>query len=127
MNSNKIKDGVSVKEIEDFAKKHRFEVFFCLAFVLAYIFSFVFFKAGCLLFATAGGILGALFPAHAYNATKNALKFVFKQDKTVQIVLGIVVLILCIFLQPLTFFVVGVIGGRGLVQIANEVNSSKDS
>lgn len=31
MDGNKIKEGVSVKEIENFAKKHRFEVFFLLS------------------------------------------------------------------------------------------------
>jgi len=35
------KEGVSVKEIEEFAKKHRFEVFFCLMFLFACVFGLV--------------------------------------------------------------------------------------
>jgi hypothetical protein len=35
------KKGVSVKEIEEFTKKHRYEVFFCALFVLTCIFSLV--------------------------------------------------------------------------------------
>src|SRR5438128_129285 len=99
MDMKKDKDGVSVKEIEKFAKKHRFEVFFGLAIVLACFFSFVMFGTGwAILLASVGGILGVLFPAKVEFIAKKVYNFIFKQEQTIQIVLGIFGLILAIFI-----------------------------
>ncbi len=114
MDPNKLKEGVSVKEIENFTKKHRFEVFFCLAFVLACFFSFVFFSSWTVIIATLGAILGVVAPAKLDMMLKTAFAFVFKQEQVVQLVLGVVGLILSIFLPPVIFFVVGVSGGKYL-------------
>ncbi len=58
------KKGVSVKEIEEFTKKHRYEVFFCALFLLACIFSLVGHFGGgwSIFFAMGGAILGVIFP-----------------------------------------------------------------
>ena len=114
MDPNKLKEGVSVKEIENFTKKHRFEVFFCLAFVLACFFSFVFFSSWTVIIATLGAILGVVAPAKLDMMLKTAFAFVFKQEQVVQLVLGVVGLILSIFLPPVIFFVVGVSGDKYL-------------
>ena len=122
MDGNKAKEGVSVKEIEKFAKKHRFEVFFCLKFVLACFFSFVMFGTGwAIILAAVGGVLGVLFPAKIEHFAKKSFQFVFKQEKTVQIILGIVALILAIFIPPLTFFIMGAHGGKSIQHLAVEI------
>jgi hypothetical protein len=108
------KKGVSVKEIEEFTKKHRYEVFFCALFVLTCIFSiFGHFGGGwSIFFAMGGAVLSIIFPTKTEAFLKMVFKFIFKQDKTIQIVLGAVSLILAIFLPFIIFLVIGLIGGR---------------
>jgi hypothetical protein len=119
------KKGVSVKEIEEFTKKHRYEVFFCALFVLTCIFSLVGHFGGgwSIFFGMGGAILGVIFPTKTDSLVKMAFKFIFKQDKTIQIVLGAVSLILAIFVPFIIFLVVGLIGGRMMNIMA--VDSSK--
>ncbi len=115
MEPNKLKEGVSVKEIEAFAKKHRFEVFFCLAFIFACFFSFVFFGPGWSVFlAGIGGILGVIMPARIELLTKKISHFIFKQEKTTQIVLGVVGLVISIILPPIIFLLLGLHGGKSM-------------
>ena len=115
MDPNKLKEGVSVKEIEAFAKKHRFEVFFCLAFIFACFFSFVFFGPGWSIFlAGIGGILGVIMPARIELLTKKISHFIFKQEKTTQIVLGVVGLVISIILPPIIFLLLGLHGGKSM-------------
>jgi chromate transport protein ChrA len=108
------KKGVSVKEIEEFTKKHRYEVFFCALFVLTCIFSiFGHFGGGwSIFFAMGGAVIGIIFPNQVESFLRTVFKFIFKQDKTIQIVLGAVALILAIFLPFVIFGVLGLIGGR---------------
>ncbi len=121
MDGNK-KEGVSVKEIEEFAKKHRFEVFFCLMFLFACIFGvFGMFRPGLsILLAMAGGALGVVLPMKMDQLLKSTFHFVFKQEKTILIVLGIVALLISIILPFIIFLVVGVAGGRAVHQMAND-------
>ncbi len=117
-------EGVSVKEIELFAKKHRIEVVFCLSFIIACFFSFVFFgTAWALIFATIGGILGVIFPAKMESIISKGLQFVFKQEPTVQLVLAIVKIILSIFLPPLIFLSLGLMGGLSLHHLSTSISS----
>ena len=120
MDGNKTKEGVSVKEIEDFAKKHRFEVFFCLLFVLACIFGVIgHFKSGWSIILTGvGAILSIVFPDKVEGLLSKAFGFAFKQDMTIQIVLGVVSLIIAIFLPFVIFFIVGCFGGHAMYQMA---------
>lgn len=109
------KSGVSVKEIEAFAKKHRFEVFFCLAFIFACFFSFVFFGPGWSIFmAGIGGILGVIMPARIEILTKKISHFIFKQEQTTQIILGVVALVLSIIIPPAIFLLLGLHGGKSM-------------
>lgn len=122
MDGNK-KEGVSVKEIEEFAKKHRFEVFFCLMFLLAAIFSLVGMFSACwsILLAMAGGILGVIFPAKMEPLLKKVMQFAFKQDKTIQIILGVVALLLACVFPFIIFLMVGMTGGRAIHQMASDL------
>jgi hypothetical protein len=125
MDKKQNKEGVSVKEIENFAKKHRLEVFFCLAFVFACFFSFVFFGTGwAVVLGSAGGIVGALMSGKVEHMAKKIFYFVFKQEQTTQLVLGAVGLILSIFIPPLIFLALGMHGGKSLHHLAVEIHSS---
>jgi len=121
MDPTKLKEGVSVKEIESFAKKHRFEVFFCVAFILACLFSFVFFTAWSLIFAVIGAILGIVMPGTIQKIIKTIIHFILKQEQTTQLVLAVVTWVVCMFLPPLAFALMGAAGGNHLVNSANSV------
>ena len=126
MDDNKSKEGVSVKEIEQFTKKHRFEVFFTLAFVLACFFTFVMWGPGWSVVATAvGAILGTWFYTKVAHFSKMAMQFIFKHETATQIVLGIVLLILAIFIPPLIFLLVGLHGGKDMHHWALEIFNQK--
>jgi hypothetical protein len=126
MDGNKSKEGVSVKEIEEFTKKHRFEVFFCLAFVLACFFTFVMWGAVWSIAATAAGaIAGVLLSGKVAHFSKVILQFIFKHEQTTQLVLGIVCLILAIFIPPLIFLLIGLHGGKDLHHWAIEISNQK--
>lgn len=115
------KEGVSVKEIQDFATKNKFEVFFCILFLLACLFTLVFWGPTLSIFiAGLGGIIGTLIPARIELFSKKMFHFVLKQEKTTQLVLGIVGFILAIFLAPLIFLLLGLHGGKSLSHQAKE-------
>lgn len=115
-------EGITVKEIEQFAKKHRFEVLFGLSFVFACFFSFVFFGAGwAIIFAMIGGILGVIIPGRVETYASRMFQFVFKQEQTTQLVLSIVMLIISIFLPPLIFLIVGAQGGQSLRRLVGDL------
>src|SRR3989339_1048188 len=114
MPDDNLKDGISVKEIENFAKNNRFKLFLCLSVLLACFFSFVFFAAWSIILAAVGGILGIFFPFKVDAFLGKARDFCAKQEATTQLILGGVSLILAIFIPPLVFFVLGCTGGRHL-------------
>ncbi|MGD0664202.1 MAG: hypothetical protein ABSA17_00540 [Rhabdochlamydiaceae bacterium] len=115
------KEGVSVKEIEAFAKKHRFEVFFCLMFLLACIFGVVgMFKSGwSILFGMGGAALGLIFPVKVDGILKTVFHSIFKQDKTLLIIFAVVALLLACLVPFLIFLIVGAAGGRAIHQMAS--------
>ncbi|MES2122522.1 MAG: hypothetical protein V4492_07070 [Chlamydiota bacterium] len=124
MDQKKPKEGVSVKEIEEFAKKHRFEVFFCLAFLFACFFTFVMWGPGwSIIAAAAGAILGVLLSGKIEHLAKTIFQFIFKQEKTTQLVLGIVALIIAIFIPPLIFLMLGLHGGKDMYHKALEIRA----
>jgi hypothetical protein len=125
MGDQKSKEGISVKELEEFAKKHRHEVFFCLTFLFACIFSLIgYFRGGwSIFFAMAGAIIGVLLPMKTEPFLKKLMQFIFKQETTLQLVLGVVALILAIFIPFLIFLVLGLAGGRFLHQMAMDATS----
>ena len=120
----KQKDGISVREIESFAKKHRLEVFFCVAFILACFFTFVMWGAAWSIIAiTVGGILGVLFSGKVQHFSQTVFRFLFRQEPSTQLVLAIVSWILAIFIPPLVFLLLGLHGGKDMHHIASEIYS----
>lgn len=118
MDENKSKDGMSVKEIEAYAKNHRFEVFFCLLLIVAGIATlFKFWPKWSILLAVAGGVVAILLSAKVGMMLKKMLSFVFGRDKIIQIVVGCGALLVAIFLPPLIFLLVGAFGGHGMLQM----------
>ena len=118
------KKGVSVREIESFAKRYRFEVFFCLLFILSCFFTFVMWGPGWSIVATAvGAILGVLLSGKVAHFCKMVLHFVFRQEGTTQLVIAIFALILSIFIPPLYFFLLGLHGGKDMYHLAMEIHS----
>lgn len=105
-------EGVSVKEIETFAKNHRFELFFLFAIIFAAVFSFVFFNPGWSIFCGAiGSLVGGFYPVKTEQLFRTVFQFVLKQEQMIQIVLGSVLLILAIFLPFVIFATLGGCGG----------------
>jgi hypothetical protein len=124
--TEKSKEGVSVKEIEKFTKKHRLEVFYIVTFVLACLFTVIVWSAfWSVLLATVGAILGVLLPGKVEQCGRKGYMFVFKQEPTTQLILGIVVLILAIFLSPIIFFALGANGGKDMYLRAIELQPTK--
>lgn len=121
MDEEKKKEGVSVKEIENYAKKHRYEVFYCLLFLLASLFTLVFWGAVfSILLAGLGGIIGAFIPHKVDQLVSKMFAFVLNQDKTVQLVLAGVALIIAIFIAPVIFLLTGLLGGKSMVEKARQ-------
>ncbi len=126
MAGNKSKDGMSIKEIEEFGKKHRFEVFFCLAFVLACLFTFAMWGSGWSIVASAvGAVVGILFFGKVEYFSKKGFQFIFKHESGTQLVLAIVLLVLTIFIPPLYFLILGLHGGKSLRHLAIEMHNQK--
>jgi len=113
MGDNKsTKGGFTIQEMEHLVRKYRFEVFYCAAFVLAVLFSKVFSMMGfSLMLAAAGGIVGMLLPGRTDRIVHLVLEFVCKQEKIMQLVMGIGLLVISVLLPPVTFFVLCTAGG----------------
>jgi hypothetical protein len=113
----KKKNGVSVKEIQQFAKRHRIEVFFCLIFIIALFFNPVFIgRYWSILTAAVGAILGVIFATKLNEISYSAFRFVFKQERSIQTVIGVACLIIAIFLPLVIFLIIGLHGGMNLLQ-----------
>lgn len=109
------KGGFTVQEIEQMAKKYRFEVFYCLAFILAALFSKIFNLMGYSLLLTAiGGIVGLIFPAYIERGMIKILSFTLRQEKMTQIMIGLMIVAIAVILSPLLFLCVGLIAGKAL-------------
>ena len=117
--NNKLKDGVSVAELEAFAKRHGCELFFTLYIVLATLLTFFFFGAAwSVIFGGIGGILGLIFPCRVALSMKASCRFLSKQESVTKIVLAVVGAVISFFLSPLLFFYLGLMGGASIHHIA---------
>lgn len=119
------KEGMSVHEIESMAKKYRFELVFCLAFILAAIFAYLFNMEGWSIFVSAiGGIIGICLPKHIEKFARMCCGFVLKQEKITQIIIGVVVLVLSIFISPIIFLFLGLVGGVEIYHVVAQHHSA---
>lgn len=110
----KLKEGVSVQQLEDFARKHSTEVFTVLAFIIAAISSIFNFFTGPTLtitFVAVGALLGVFFPIPVEKGLKHLYDFLYKQENTTQLVLGAIELVVAIFIPFLLFGLVGLLAG----------------
>src|SRR3990167_3881992 len=134
--TDKLKEGVSVHEIESFARKHTSEVFTVLAIVIGSISSMFDFFTGAgfsIFFVAVGTILGIFFPAPVERGLKQLYGFTHKQEKTTQMILGAVKIVIAIFIPFVIFGVLGLLAGTSYpyytrhAQIMNENRPSRGS
>jgi hypothetical protein len=133
--TEKLKEGVSVKEIEEFARQHTMEVFSILAIIIATVTScWDYFLGGpriTLFFAALGVIISILFPVPVERWLKQLYTFSLKQEKSTQLILGAVKLVAAIFIPFIIFAVVGLLAGSSYhyyirhAQIMNENKPAK--
>ncbi len=117
--------GVSVREIEEFTKKHRFEVVICLMFFLIAIFgSFGTFGPRFNLYSLCiGGMLGVFVLDKFDHLLHSFFKFIFKQEKVVQIILAVSILLLTVVFTFIPVFLLGFLGGKLLYKHLMETSS----
>ena len=111
---DKIKEGVSVQEVEDFARKYTTEVFSVLAIIIASISSMYDFFTGprfTIIFIAVGVILGVFFPAPVEKGLKQFYSFSFKQEKMTQMILGFVKIVVGLFIPFILFGFIGLLAG----------------
>ncbi|MBX7067117.1 MAG: hypothetical protein K1X28_07790 [Parachlamydiales bacterium] len=131
---DKIKEGVSVQEVEDFARKYTTEVFSVLAIVVGSISSMYDFFTGpkmTILFLAVGLIVGVFFPAPVEKGLKQFYSFSYKQEKTTQMILGLVKVVVGLFIPFILFGFMGLLAGTSYhyytrhAQIMSENRPSK--
>ncbi len=111
---DKIKEGVSVKELESFARKYTVEGFIILSLIIATLSSGFGFFTGAgwsVVFAGIGAIISVAFPEAVWRIVKPLFNFTCKQDKATQIIVGVVRLIFAIFIPFLIFLEIAILGG----------------
>jgi hypothetical protein len=97
------------------AKKYRFEVFFCGAFILATVFSKIFDLMGyCILLTAIGAVLGMVLPSFAEKILHSILSYVCKQERVTQIIIGVILLAIAVILSPLIFLMIGLFSGKAM-------------
>ncbi|MBS3905031.1 MAG: hypothetical protein KGZ39_06875 [Simkania sp.] len=114
-----------MKELEGFVKKYRFEVFLVALFALAGIFGMglIWSPFWSVLFASAGGIIGALMPQAIKKMSHAVIGFLFRQDQNTQLILAGVILVLSILVCPLVFLLAGLHAGKTLHLTILEISS----
>jgi hypothetical protein len=112
--TERLKEGVSVKEIEDFARNHTIEVFSILAIIIATITSCWDFFTGPKLsiFCMALGMMASiLFPVPIERGLKQLYNFVLKQEKSTQLIIGTVKIVAALFVPFILFALFGLLAG----------------
>jgi hypothetical protein len=112
--TEKLKEGVSVQEIENFTRKHLTEVFAVAALVIGAVSSSWDFFTGpklTIMFFTLGAVLGIFFPIPVEKSLNRMYGFSHKQETTTQIVLGAVKIVVAIFIPFVLFGIFGLLAG----------------
>lgn len=112
--TDKLKEGVSVHELEEFARKHTTEVFSVLALIIGAISSTFDFFTGpglTILFIALGCILAIFFPAPIERGLKQVYSFTVKQEKTTEMIIGGVKIVIAIFVPFIYFGLLGLLAG----------------
>ena len=128
---DKLKEGVSVDELEGFARKHTTEVFSVLALIIATISSSFDYFTGpkiTIFFLSIGTLLAIFFPSPIERGLKQLYTFTFKQEKMTEIILGCVKIVVSIFIPFLYFGLVGLLAGSSYhyyIRHAQIINDNK--
>ncbi len=112
--AEKFKEGISVKELENFARKHVSEVFSILALILAAFSSMFDFFTGPLMsiaFATLGAIVSIAFVDKTTQFVKKISVYLFRQDKKGQYIIGAIRIVIALFLPFIIFAEIGILAG----------------
>jgi len=112
--SEKLKEGISVREIEEFARHHTIEAFSILAIIIATITSCWDYFTGprlSIFFAALGAIVTILFPVPIERYLKQLYSFTLKQEKSTQMIIGVVKIIVAIFIPFVLFGLIGLLAG----------------
>lgn len=112
--AQKLKESVSVHEIESFTRKHMTEVFTVAALVIGAVSSSWDFFTGpklTIFLFSLGAILGIFFPVPVEKGLKQLYSFSYKQEKTTQLVFGAVKVVVAIFVPFVLFGVFGLLAG----------------
>ena len=114
-------EGISIKEIEEYAKKNKFPVAIALGVFLACLFSiFLAMTKLSIVVLTLGALTGIFIPGKIAYIAKKFYNFVGKQEKTTQIVVGVVFLVIAIFFPPAIFAVLGLHAGKDMRHLMME-------
>lgn len=111
---DKIKEGVSVQEVEDFARKYTAEVFTVLAIIVASISSMYDYFTGpkmAILFLALSTVVGIFFTAPVDRGLKQFYSFQAKQEKMTQLVIGLLKIIVALFIPFILFAGLGLLAG----------------
>jgi hypothetical protein len=112
--TDKIKEGVSTQQLENFARKHTPEVFSTLDIFIGAVSSIFDFFTGAgwsILFLAIGAIVAIAFPVFVEKKLKKICHFTLTQEKTTEMVLGGVKIVIAIFLPFLYFGFLGLLAG----------------
>ena len=126
---DKFKEGVSVQELENFARKYTTEVFLILALIIAAISSILDFFTGpswSIGVVALGAIISIAFPEKVISVQKKLFKFLSRPEKTTQYIVGGVRLVLAIFLPFILFAEVGLLAGIAFHNIPKHLLHKKE-
>ncbi len=110
----KFKEGISIQEMENFARKYTTEVFTVLALVIGAISSMYDFFTGPKLtisFLALGVIIGIFLSIPTEKGLRQFYHFAYKQEKMTQMVLGFVHIVVALFIPFILFGGVGLLAG----------------
>ena len=128
--TSKLKEGVSVQEVEDFARKYTWEVLTVLVIVAALLSGvFNWFLGGpswVIIFTAAGAILGTLAPVPVEHIFKRCSHFIKKQERLTQIILGVVQIVVAIFVPCIVFGVIGLLAGTAHDYFTHHAHQAPD-
>jgi hypothetical protein len=114
-------EGISVNEIEEYAKKNKFPVAIALGVFLACLFSiFLTMTKMAVIVLAAGALVGIFIPGKITFFLKKMYSFIGKQEKVTQIVIGVVFLVLAIFFPPAIFLLMGLHSGKDMRHLMME-------
>lgn len=117
MNDKIKKEGVTVKEIESYAKNYKYEIFLCVLFLFATLFSLAFWGASLsIFFAGIGAIVGTLLAEKIQVFNDKMSDKINSKEAAFQMILGLLGLIVAIFLAPVIFLMLGVHGGKNMMR-----------